>query len=76
MTTTIQTPIQILEDGPRNVVIKYEGSLTSTDAGTYVIVDPAALSEVQNILTEAGIIYTEPIGVCEAASHKRIVISA
>jgi len=44
MTTTIQPP-QILVDGPRNVVIKYEGSLTSIDAGTYVIVDPAALSD-------------------------------
>lgn len=45
MTTTIQTPIQILEDGPRNVVIKYEGTLTATDTGTYVIVDPASLSD-------------------------------
>ena len=45
MTTTIQTPIQILVDGPRNVVIKYEGTLTATDAGVYTIVDPAALSD-------------------------------
>jgi len=45
MTTTIQTPIQILVDGPRNVVIKYEGTLTSTDAGVYTVVNPASLSD-------------------------------
>jgi hypothetical protein len=44
MTTTIQTPVQILVDGPRNVVIKYEGTLTATDSGVYTIVDPATLS--------------------------------
>ena len=45
MTTTIQTPIQILVDGPRNVVLKYEGSLTSTDGSTYTVVNPANLSD-------------------------------
>jgi hypothetical protein len=45
MTTTIQTPIQILVDGPRNVVIKYEGTLTSTDGATYTVVNPASLSD-------------------------------
>ena len=44
MTTTIQTP-QILVDGPRHVVIKYEGTLTATDAGVYTIVAPANLSD-------------------------------
>jgi len=45
MTTTIQTPIQVLVDGPRHVVIKYEGTLTSTDAGVYTIVNPVNLSD-------------------------------
>lgn len=44
MTTTIQTP-QILVDGPRNVVIKYEGTLTATEAGVFTIVDPSTLSD-------------------------------
>jgi hypothetical protein len=44
MTTVIQTP-QILVDGPRNVVIKYEGTLTATDANTYSIVIPTNLSD-------------------------------
>jgi hypothetical protein len=44
MTTTIQTP-QILVDGPRNVVIKYEGTLTATEAGVFTIVNPALLSD-------------------------------
>ena len=44
MTTVIQTP-QILVDGPRHVVIKYEGTLTATDANTYTIVAPANLSD-------------------------------
>jgi len=44
MTTVIQTP-QILVDGPRHVVIKYEGTLTATDAGVYTIVAPANLSD-------------------------------
>ena len=45
MTTTIQTP-QILVDGPRNVVVKYEGTLTATEAGVFTIVDPALLSDM------------------------------
>lgn len=44
MTTTIQTP-QILVDGPRNVVIKYEGTLTATESNVFTIVDPALLSD-------------------------------
>ena len=44
MTTVIQT-LQILVDGPRHVVIKYEGTLTATDAGVYTIVAPANLSD-------------------------------
>ena len=44
MATT--TNVQVLVDGPRNVVVKYQGSLTSTDAGKYTIIDPAALSDM------------------------------
>ena len=47
-----------------------------TNGGLLIAVDPSALSEVQSILIEAGIQYTDPIGVCEAASAKRIVITA
>jgi hypothetical protein len=43
MTTT--TSIQTLVDGPRNVVIKYEGTLTATDSGYYLIVNPSTLSD-------------------------------
>jgi selenide,water dikinase len=45
-----------------------------TNGGLLIALDPSALSEVQNILTAAGIVYTTPIGVCESASNKRIVI--
>jgi selenide,water dikinase len=47
-----------------------------TNGGLLIAVDPAALSEVQQILKEAGINYTEPIGYCDAASAKKIVITA
>lgn len=44
MTTT--SNVQVLVDGPRNVVVKYQGSLTSTDAGKYTIIDPSTLSDM------------------------------
>ena len=47
-----------------------------TNGGLLIAVDPSALAEVQAVLKLAGIDYTEPIGVCEAASNKKIVISA
>jgi len=34
------------------------------------------LHEVQEILNIVGIEFTQPIGVCEAASDKRIVVTA
>ena len=46
-----------------------------TNGGLLIAVDPASLAEVQSILKAEGIQYTEPIGVCEAASEKRIVIT-
>lgn len=46
-----------------------------TNGGLLIAVDPNALKEVQTVLQAAGIHYTEPIGVCEAASDKRIVIT-
>jgi len=47
-----------------------------TNGGLLIAVDPSALIEVQEILNNAGIEYTQPIGVCEAASDKRIVVTA
>ena len=47
-----------------------------TNGGLLIAVDPAVLTEVQAVLKAAGIVYTEPIGVCEAASGKKIVINA
>jgi selenide,water dikinase len=47
-----------------------------TNGGLLIAVDPSALSEVQAVLIAAGIEYTTPIGVCEAASEKKIVINA
>jgi len=46
-----------------------------TNGGLLIAVDPHSLNEVQDILKAAGIEYTQPIGVCEAASNKRIVIT-
>ena len=46
-----------------------------TNGGLLIAVDPACLQEVQAVLTAAEIMYTEPIGFCEKASHKRIVIT-
>ena len=47
-----------------------------TNGGLLIAVDPLAVEEVQAILKAAGIIYTEAIGVCTAASNKKIVITA
>jgi selenide,water dikinase len=46
-----------------------------TNGGLLIAVDPSALSEVQAVLTAAGIATTEPIGICEAASAKKIKIT-
>jgi selenide,water dikinase len=46
-----------------------------TNGGLLIAVDPSALSEVQAVLTAAGIAITEPIGICEAASAKKIKIT-
>ena len=45
-----------------------------TNGGLLIAVAANALAEVQAILTAAGIAYTEPIGVCEKYTGKRIVI--
>jgi selenide,water dikinase len=47
-----------------------------TNGGLLIAVDPTALNEVQEVLKAAGISYIQPIGVCEAASNKKIVINA
>ena len=47
-----------------------------TNGGLLIAVDPTALSEVQQILKGAGINYIEPIGYCDEASDKKIVITA
>jgi len=39
------TNAQILVDGPRNVVVKFEGTITATQSGSYTtIIDPSLLS--------------------------------
>lgn len=38
------TSIQILEDGPRNVVVKFEGVLDTSDLASTTVLDPALLS--------------------------------
>lgn len=40
------TSIQLLIDGPRNVVIKFEGVLDSSDLASTVIIDPSTLSAI------------------------------
>ena len=42
------TSIQILEDGPRNVVLKLEGVLDTSDLTSTVVVDPATLSQIDS----------------------------
>ena len=39
---------QIILDGPRNCVIKFEGVLDTSDLGSTVVVDPATLVGVDN----------------------------
>lgn len=40
------TSIQILEDGPRNLVLKFEGVLDTSDLASTVVVDPSTLSQI------------------------------
>lgn len=40
------TSIKILQDGPRNVVVKFEGILDTSDLSSTVILDPATLSDM------------------------------
>jgi selenide,water dikinase len=47
-----------------------------TNGGLLIAVDPNSVLEVQALLKAAGILYTEPIGICTAASNKKIVITA
>jgi selenide,water dikinase len=47
-----------------------------TNGGLLIAVDPSAVNEVQAILKEAGILYTQPIGFCETYSNKNIIITA
>jgi len=52
------TSIQILEDGPRNVIVKFEGVLDTSDLGSTVVVDPATLSvidEARGVATKLAI---------------------
>ena len=64
----------LIEDG----VDEKEASILlpdpQTNGGLLIAVAPEALAEVQEVLKEAGISYTNPIGVCKAAGSKRIVI--
>jgi len=39
------TTIQTLVDGPRNVILKLDGLLDTSDQGSTIIVDPATLSD-------------------------------
>lgn len=40
------TSIQTLVDGPRNVVIKYDGILDTSDVSSTTLIDPALLSAI------------------------------
>jgi hypothetical protein len=40
------TSIQILNDGPRNVVLKLDGLLDTSDLSSFTVVDPALLSDM------------------------------
>lgn len=42
------TTIQILEDGARNVVVKFEGVLDTSDLASTTVVDPALLSQIDS----------------------------
>ena len=40
--------IQLMEDGPRNCVVKFEGVLDTSDLASTVVVDPATLSQIDS----------------------------
>lgn len=40
------TSIQILTDGPRNCVVKFEGVLDTSDLASTTVIDPTTLSQV------------------------------
>jgi hypothetical protein len=40
------TSIKILQDGPRNVTVKFEGVLDTSDLASTVLLDPATLSDM------------------------------
>jgi hypothetical protein len=40
------TSVQILNDGPRNVVVKFDGLLDTSELSSTTIVDPALLSDM------------------------------
>lgn len=42
------TSIQLLIDGPRNVVVKFEGVLDTTDLASTIVVDPSTLSQIDS----------------------------
>ena len=42
------TSTQILVDGPRNVVVKFEGVLDTSDLSSTTVLDPATLSAIDN----------------------------
>jgi len=39
---------QILQDGPRNVIVKFEGVLDTSDLASTTVLDPATLSAIDN----------------------------
>lgn len=47
-----------------------------TNGGLLIAVCPASLEEVAKILKEAGIMDTEPIGICTLSGEKRIQVNA
>lgn len=42
------TSVQILVDGPRNVVAKFEGQLDTSDLSLVTVLDPATLAGIDN----------------------------
>lgn len=40
--------IQLMEDGPRNCVVKFEGVLDTSDLASTVVIDPATLSPIDS----------------------------
>lgn len=47
------TSLQTLSDGQRNVVIKFEGVLDTSDLGSTVVIDPALLADIDGNGTKA-----------------------